>query len=206
MKKAVILDFDGVVADTFEFCYMIRKKFDNTLTIEDYRKMFEGNINDKIGTGATDEERKKMNDQFFVLYEPELMKISINPGVTEVVKSLSEEFLLFIVSSTNSDIIEKFLDKYDLAHYFTEILGNDVDYSKIKKIQNIQQKYAIKAKNCVFITDTLGDIREAQKCDVKSIAVTWGYHPKETLIKGSPDQIVVQPQELIPSVFRLFGI
>jgi phosphoglycolate phosphatase len=61
-------------------------------------------------------------------------------------------------------------------------------------------KYGIGAEDCLFITDTLGDIKEAHHMKVPTVAVTWGYQSIETLKKGAPPRIVNTPQELL-SVF-----
>lgn len=55
-------------------------------------------------------------------------------------------------------------------------------------------------KDAVFITDTLGDIREARECDIDSIAVTWGFHERKTLEKGNPIVIVSDPRELFVEI------
>ena len=61
-------------------------------------------------------------------------------------------------------------------------------------------EYKIGYKDCIFVTDTLGDIKEAIKCNVQSIAVTWGFQPKERLLKGNPYAIVETPEELFAAI------
>ena len=75
-------------------------------------------------------------------------------------------------------------------------MGGDIHRSKVAKIQMILKKHGIKPAEAIFITDTLGDMREAIKCGVLSIGVTWGFHEKERLQKGNPFVIVETPQEL----------
>ena len=48
-----------------------------------------------------------------------------------------------------------------------------------------------------FITDTLGDIKEANKVGIESIGITWGYQDKAKLQKGNPKKIVDTPTELL---------
>ncbi len=48
LKNIVIFDFDGVIADTFEFCFDIMLSFENGLTKDDYKSRFEGNIFDAL--------------------------------------------------------------------------------------------------------------------------------------------------------------
>ena len=48
----------------------------------------------------------------------------------------------------------------------------------------------------MFITDTIGDLREARHVHLRSIAVTWGYHPKELLEAENPFRIVSEFDEI----------
>jgi phosphoglycolate phosphatase-like HAD superfamily hydrolase len=52
------------------------------------------------------------------------------------------------------------------------------------------EKYKINKNECIFITDTLGDLIEAKESGVSSIAVDFGFHDKETLLKGEPYKVI----------------
>ena len=47
-------------------------------------------------------------------------------------------------------------------------------------------KYNLTSDDCIFVTDTVGDILEANKVNLRSIAVTCGFHEKERLEKVNP--------------------
>jgi phosphoglycolate phosphatase-like HAD superfamily hydrolase len=42
----------------------------------------------------------------------------------------------------------------------------------------IEKKYNLSNKDFLFITDTLGDIREADIANIPTVAVTWGQHDR----------------------------
>lgn len=63
--------------------------------------------------------------------------------------------------------------------------------------------FNIAAPDCIFITDTLGDIKEARVAGVDSIAVSWGYHSLATLELGNPLAVADKPSEL-PNLVRTF--
>lgn len=199
MIKVVLFDFDGVIVDTFAFCHRIanmRAPVDE----EDYRSRFEGNINDalkNIRPSSTPEFR------FFDHYTPELMACCAHPDVIRAIKELAETRVLIIISSTISQPIADFLEQNGIKNAFREILGNDVEKSKVKKIKDALERYGIAPSEAVFVTDTLGDIKEADACGVQSIAVTWGYHPRETLERGHPYRIIESPDEIIPAIRSL---
>jgi len=199
--KIIFFDFDGVIVDSFDFCYVIRNSISH-VSKEEYKKMFEGNINDVASISPV----KKTDSfaDFFAEYTPELMKCQPYPGIAEAIEKLSKDNMLFIVSSTTTGPIISFLKQYGLEHFFKEVLGNDVEKSKVKKISMVLDRYKTNPAQAIFITDTLGDIKEASECLVKSIAVTWGYHDKATLEKGNPHKIVDLIGELVPAAREYF--
>jgi phosphoglycolate phosphatase-like HAD superfamily hydrolase len=195
-SKIVFFDFDGVIADSFDVGFEVRKMINPLTTQDTYRRLFDGNINDSV----SDVEFQKIHNpdiDFFAEYEPRLMKSPIFPGMKDVIKVTAEKNLLIIVSSTTTDMIKKFLAMHDVDSCFDEIMGNDVHKSKIAKIEMALNKYKVGASDCLFVTDTLGDVKEARHMMVPTIAVTWGYQSKATLEKGSPSYIVDTPQELM---------
>ena len=67
------------------------------------------------------------------------------------------------------------------------------------------EKHHTNAAQCVFVTDTLGDMREAQEHSVGTIGCSWGVHPRATLEKGMPFRIVDSPLELLDAVGDYFA-
>lgn len=201
MMKVILFDFDGVIADTFSFCYRIIHSRD-FVTEDEYRARFEGNIND-----TPKQARRDLSKPFDFIgpYTEALMACKPNHGLSEVIQELARTHDLLIISSTITEPIARFLHLYGLDTFFREILGNDVEKSKVKKIQNVLQRYEIGPEETVFITDTLGDIREARECDVQSIAVTWGFHDRNTLQKGDPYAIVSHPREILETIRLMEG-
>jgi phosphoglycolate phosphatase len=198
MSKYLLFDFDGVIVDSFELAYEVKKMICPKVDRDNIRRAFEGNINDNFNAGDyhTNECRHDIN--FSAEYVPKLKEsVKIFDGMEEVLKDLAESYTLIVISSTLSAPIKELLEKFGLDSYFTEIMGNDVHKSKIEKIKMVFAKYGVGSSDCLFITDTLGDLREASHVDVRAIAVSWGFHSHETLAKGNPYMIVDKPEELI---------
>ncbi|HRY31143.1 MAG TPA: HAD family hydrolase [Candidatus Paceibacterota bacterium] len=197
MKKIILFDFDGVILDSFSPAYEASKMIHPRMTEDEYREAFEGNINNPHShTHECGDDCRKDID-FFEKYIPLMKKrTKIFDGMENVIKKLSENYILCIVSSTITLPIRKLLKKSTLEKYFNEILGNDVHKSKVEKIKMIMHKYKINKDDCIFVTDTLGDMKEARAVNIKSIGVSWGFHKIETLKKGSPEKIVNSPKEL----------
>ena len=196
-KKLVIFDFDGVLVDTLGIVYAINKEIHQDLSIEEYKSFFEGNINFAVRKDGT---FKKFHPNFFDLYDSGSREVMVPDILKLILKELVENYILIIISSTHTESIKKILEREKIAEYFSEILGVDVEKSKIIKINSTLEKYKTLPKDVVFITDTLGDIIEGLKCGVRSIAVTWGYHERETLKKGKPVAIIDNPTDLINNI------
>lgn len=203
--KVILFDFDGVIVDTFSFCYRIMSERYGGISQDEYRSKFEGNINDAVkkpqDAKPADPAAKPFD--FFGRYTSALLACQPNQEIFGVIRELAATYQLIVISSTISSSIDTYLTQVGLRECFREILGNDIEKSKVKKIRHVLTQYAIKPSETVFITDTLGDIKEAHACDVLSIAVTWGYHPAETLSKGDPFKIVYTPSELRSTIDEL---
>jgi len=173
------------------------------ITEDEYRKRFEGNINDWQEPLHTSECRSDVD--FFKEYASRTKDIKPVRGILEVIKNLERAYTLIIISSTITDPIQEFLERYGAAQYFTQIMGNDVHASKVEKIKMIFSKYGASSNQYVFITDTLGDMKEASRMGIGTVGVGWGFQSKETLLGGNPFRIVESPEELltvIPTYFE----
>ncbi len=52
----------------------------------------------------------------------------------------------------------------------------ELSKSKVEKFALITEKYNVNASDTLFITDALGDVKEAEMAGVPTVAVTWGVH------------------------------
>ncbi|MFA6410584.1 MAG: HAD hydrolase-like protein [Candidatus Buchananbacteria bacterium] len=203
-RKIILFDFDGVIADTFEMANEIATVFFPGISKDEYRKMFESNVHDSVKSYIKQKDEKSHYQKWFAVYEAQILDQKIFPKMKSVLRQLSEKYILVIISSSINSPIEKYAKKHDLEKYFAKIFGADVHKSKIEKIKMVFKEYKVTAKDCLFITDTLGDLKEAKKMKVKSVAVTWGFHDKKTLAKGLPVAIVSQPDDLVKQIDLFF--
>lgn len=198
-KKLVMFDFDGVLVNTIEISYQIHKIKNKDLTWERFQSFHDGNFLDGIGK-AIKEGLHVVSDDFYGQYKKKLDLLTIHDILHDAILHLATYYNLIMISSTRSSLIMEFISKENLSGCFSEILGQDIHSSKIVKIKSMLDKYKLLPSDAVFITDTLGDIKEANECGVISIGVTWGAHSRETLQKGSPAVIIDDPQDLVSAI------
>ncbi len=202
-KKLIIFDFDGVLVETSEIGYTLHTEANPHLPREYFAEFSQGNFLENMDR-AIAEDNYQVQENWDDLYLQRLLKQSSHDTINDLVMILSPDSVLVIVSSTNAAYIDEFLKKEDLRKYFSDILGSETHSNKTLKIRRLLEEYAVAPEDSIFITDTLGDIREGNACDVHSIGVLWGTHDKETLLKGEPFAIVDSIPELESEIARYF--
>ena len=207
-RKFVLFDFDGVIADSYNVAWDTARTLCKRVSEGEYRAAFEGNVHerhDALMAQVHGEECRHDLDWFSIFTPAFEERAQLFSGMREVVESLSHAYILIIVSSTVTSPIQGFLEKHHIGRYFSEVMGADVHTSKHEKIKMVFEKYGISASQCIFVTDTLGDMREAKAADVGAIGVAWGFHSRETLAKGEPFRIVERPEEISPAISAYFA-
>jgi len=211
MIKSIFFDFDGVIVDSFDtyynMCSSLGKKYGTPITTKDsFRDLFNGNFYDMLLKRYPELDR---NTAFFSEMRDLLMQNSSKPRLFKDIKSqikrLSKKYILFIVSSNTTASVEKNLESNSLdITLFKEIFGADKGVSKIDKLNLAFNRYSINKEEVIFITDTLGDIKECKAIGIKCIAVTWGFQKRKTIAKGKPFKILSSQKEMgnIPDLVR----
>lgn len=193
--KALIFDFDWVIHDTFEFHKNKIKEFaDYDIPDQLYRDLHNWNFFD-----AKLPEEVKNLDWFKYkefIYEDKI-KLKTDISRKDIIKKLWEKYDLFVVSSWSSQAISKYLKNNEIGSLFKWVLGMEEHKQKIEKFKHILATYDLEVSNCLFITDTLWDILEANHLWIKTCAVDFGYHDRELLSKWQPYKIVSSFEDIL---------
>jgi len=206
MNKFILFDFDGVIVDSFEIAFSVKNMMCPSITREAYRALFEGNINDTIMDDIMHDDKCRHDLDFNAEYIPKIKEqVQVFSGMKEAIQQLAISYNLVIISSTDSALVKEVLERDNLAKCFKEIFGNDVHKSKVEKIKMVFSKFGVTSGDCVFVTDTLGDMREAEKMKIGSIGVSWGFQQLETLKKGNSFKIVDRPDQLVLTIAEYFN-
>lgn len=196
-KRLIIFDFDGVLADSFNTFYSLiqdgMKGIGISLTPNQYRDLFTGNVHQGFKDLIRDNKKYKLftefrNSNYDEYYYNKYQKVKLFPGVINFLKEMSRDYILTVASSGREDNIKNLLSENTVASLFSLILANTAT-SKEGMIKKILNKYQANPGQTFFITDTVGDIKEAKRIGLKTIAVSWGFHDKKRLLAAKPDYI-----------------
>lgn len=198
IKMLLIFDYDGVIADSF--C--------------EAQKAF-NNVADEFGLphlNSKEEFKKLYNDNFYASvrklgfdgkHMKELVKrtkeeldydgVPVFTGMREVIKALSKDHDVAIVTSNGTPLVRRHMESNGL--HVDMVLGADVDPDKTRKITSLRDRYP--GETTYYIGDTAGDMKEGREAGTVTVGVTWGFHEKEDLDEEEPDHIVDSPEELL---------
>ena len=194
MIRSIIFDFDGVLMDSRETLHKFTLIHHPEISGSEIEEIFHGNAHSHPIIQKFVKEHREEIDVFFL---NDTTKDSFYSGAKELIEELENNYQLFINTSAPTYNVKHFLSLIEKENSFKEILGFDIEVSKVKKFQIILDKYNLKKEECLFITDTLGDLKESEEVQIKSIGVTWGVHKRETLDQGKTIAIVDKYEELL---------
>ncbi len=199
----ILFDFDGVLADTLgdllqfgqEACDELGVK--HLATPEDLDTL---EIMSFATYGRQLEVPEDLVDEFVSRclrkFEEKKSPPAIFKGLDEVVRKLSKNHTIGVITGNSSQNVRDFLVEHKLDGLVRAIFGVDSPGSKAEKISLAQNQLAAKGEAVFMVGDSASDIHAAKEASVKSIAVSWGHQSAEVLIRAKPDHIVRSPQEL----------
>lgn len=202
MKNVLIFDYDGVLVDSFDiFSHHFisackEENLDEIANKDDFLDLFDNNMYESMfDRGLT---KDKIIKIVYKLKEGLLKdqdKMDLFPGIKKVVRELSksEKNKLIIVTSSETNVVKRFLKMHDIDD-FDAVIGSDKEASKVKKIEKIKSEF--KGSKFYYIGDTKGDIVEGKNAGVKTVGVTWGWHGKNRLKVETPEYLINEPKQL----------
>ena len=180
-KKIIIFDMDGVIFDSMKIAqkYFIMKHPGVTPAM--YKEMYIGNYHEEsekyLPLKLSEAKEKKLKDQ--TTYAEAKNKAPLFDGMKNLLTELHKDgFLLVLNTSAFAKTTMPLLEKANIDCLFDFIATAEVSKSKVKKFNLIAKKYNTDKNNILFVTDSLGDVREADVAGILTIAVTWGVHER----------------------------
>lgn len=119
----------------------------------------------------------------------------IYEDIPNVLQELKDEGKrLFVATSKPTVFAKQILEHFQMAHYFEEIVGSNLDGTRITKediIQHILHTYDdLEKEHVVMVGDREHDIIGARQVGIDSIGVMYGYGSKEELSAAGATHII----------------
>ncbi len=206
-RKAIIIDFDGTVADSFDIfieALVAATKRRKPLTANEIKSL--------RNSSSTKEIIKKLGIKPWQMplvitrgrheIKTRMNKVTVFAGMPEVLKEISAEYTIYILSTNSKENVAEFLKKYGLIDFVRKVYGDIGILRKHKSLKKLLDNENLAATACLYIGDETRDIEAARKADLKCVAVEWGYSNPEALRLHSPDALVSKPYDL-PKTVRM---
>lgn len=202
--KVFLFDFDGVVIDTLPIAVEVYNErmraygIQTQFTPRSFASLFLNNFHKGLSAAIPDEGiREKILKEKNDIYEERKDDFKIFDGIKETLLELSKHGKMIIISSNGTQFINALLSSRGIT-CFDEVLGGDLEKSKVKKINWQKDKYP--NAEIYYIGDTTGDVKESTETNVIAVAATWGFHTRAELEKENPDIICDKPEDLLKMI------
>jgi len=206
--RLILFDYDGVIADTLADMIQFAQEACDELAVE--HVVIPSNLQNlevmSFATfGRACEVPESLVGEFVRIctgkFAAKKTPPAIFDGLPNVIRRLSSNNILSIVTGNTVANVNAFLSYHRLQFCFRAVYGVDMPGSKVEKILKLREQFEVIEEAAFFIGDSLSDVRAAREADVTSIAVSWGHQHLDLLIRDKPDVIVHSPVDLM----KVFG-
>ena len=204
MKKAVIFDWDGTLADTrkvvvqsFQMvlqesgCNVSNEFIERLIGIGTKKTIIEAfrECNVKIDVLSLEKiAKKKITIQIGLVDSANLFK-----GAIELLETLKGKTKVALATMTSRGVIDVFLVKKKIESFFDVVISAD-EVNNPKPDPEVflaaANKIGVNPKDCVVIEDSIFGIRAAKAANMKCIAVSTGVYNKKELEKENPHMLI----------------
>jgi phosphoglycolate phosphatase-like HAD superfamily hydrolase len=198
----IIFDFDGTIADSFEVIVSIIKKLTHVRSNLDEESMYDLR---QLPISAIMKKLKVRSWQLPLLLlrgrymmKQRIKEIKLFDGMVKTLEELhAEGHNLFIVSSNSSRNVIELLKQHHLEESFVDIEGGVSLFNKDRALTKLVKRNSLDSRETWYIGDELRDIDAANTTQLRSIAVTWGFTDKSTLISHQPTAVAEKPTDIM---------
>jgi phosphoglycolate phosphatase len=138
-----------------------------------------------------------------------LFENELYTGIPESLRALRDRGLrLLVVTSKPAVYAGRIVDHFDLAEYFEDVFGPDLDGrfdDKGELVAHILRERAIRPERAIMIGDRASDISAGKVNGTRTVAVTYGFGSMEELAAAKPDRTCHSPAEIRDALGSLHG-
>ncbi len=122
-------------------------------------------------------------------------------GMRELLQRLTKAGKQLIVATSKPEVFaKKIMEHFNLAQYFIDICGSNMDYTRAKKGEVIQyaltKNHVTELDQVIMVGDRLHDMVGAKENGIESIGVLYGFGSRDELVQAGAGQIAETVKDL----------
>jgi phosphoglycolate phosphatase len=202
-KKIIIFDFDGTLVDSFRLAI---SAFNGIAERYGLKKVSLDEL-DRLRNLSSRELISQWDVSFwkmpFVIraarkeFGKQIDEVALFPKMEIILSELKKRgYILCLLTANSQNNVDHFLQRHNLG-MFDWVYGGCGLFEKSKLMRKILQKFDCGASEALSIGDETRDIEAAKKCQISSVAVSYGFNARPILEKFQPDYLIDSPEELL---------
>lgn len=210
--RLIIFDLDGTLVDTVQD---ITDALNHALVPHGISPLTTKEAMIMVGEGISrliekvlPEEKQHLKDEvretFLTYYSEHLTTHSKEyPHVREALDAL-RHYKKAVISNKREALSRELLEELNLAHYFDLIIGSDTAGERKPSplpVLYVISKIGVTPAESIIVGDSNYDVESGKKAGIKTVAVTYGYRPREML--KDADYMIDDLRELIPLLYEM---
>ncbi|MBX9586289.1 MAG: HAD-IA family hydrolase [Gammaproteobacteria bacterium] len=198
-QKLIVFDFDGTLCDSLhtairEFNALSTQWRLNPITdVNELRNL--SSLQALRRHGVSWWKLPMLKHKLVKAIVPHIIKMKLPIGMLEVLCELKKSgFKLGILTSNSYENTRQFLEHHQISVFEFIYFGSAI-FGKARLLKKIKLK--AKCSEIFYVGDESRDIDAANKINIPSIAVTWGYHSEKLLSEHQPIYTAKSPADLL---------
>ncbi len=208
----IYFDFDGTLADSL----LLGVEIANQLAPKFGFKSVDMSKMDYYRTLSAQELLKEFKVSFIKLpivapafkfeFNKRIDRLKPFDGIEQMLIDLTKSYKLGILTSNSEENVNKFLKRYQLGEYISEVRSELQVFGKHKSLKKIISRLNVDKKDFLYVGDETRDIEATKKIKISSIAVTWGINSENVLKKYEPTYIAHYPADIVNYASQNFSL
>lgn len=201
-QRAIIFDFDGTLADSFDhvlsFLLTQAGRSRGDISEEELQHLHGLSMRDlAIAVGVP---FWKLPVVFFRgrrVMARRMHNTSLFDGIEDVLRDLKRQhYTLYIISSNSRRNIRRFLVEHGLSDTFKRVYGSVGWFGKGRILKKVLRSQHLPPESTAYVGDEVRDMIGAKYAGMLTVAVNWGFASEENLLFYNPTVLVRTPAEL----------